>query len=243
MQGRANHETQLSLFRSSATKLKSPLELSLLDPSAANLKGPLIYSLMLHLILLGTMIGVAVFLPQPETGSARTSDQGLKVIYYWPKFDRYKIVPYVRRLSKMPKPAPPPKTASYVPRGDGIAGGAPFDTSVSLLDGRRGAGMIEVRLAGFAAQFPQYVGSVQRRVSNNWQESPSSVPRVCIATFTILPAGAITNIRVTQSSGDRWADMSAVHAIEDSSPVDPLPEEYARSPANVEFQFDFRRRP
>lgn len=240
MQSRASYEMELSLLRQSATNLKGPLELCLLDRSAKNLKGPLTYSLILHVILFGTLICFAVFSPQPETWGGRASERGLKVIYL-PNSGRYKKAPYLARLPKVPVPAPALKTASYVPHGNGIGGGAQFDEEVIEIGGYRGPGVIEVKPVGFAARFPQYVGAVQRRMSNNWLESISWVPRPCIATFTILRNGTIINIRLTQSSGGQEADMSVVHAIENSNPLDHLPAEYAPSSANVEFEFDFRR--
>lgn len=241
MQSRASDNTGLSLFKRPATNLKGPLELSLLDESTTNLKRPLTYSLILHVMLLGTLICFAVFSPHPETWGG-ASKQGLKVIYL-PNFGRYKKMPFLAKLPKMPVPARPLKTVSYVPHGNGIGGGAQLDEEIIEIGGRVGPGMIGVKPVGFASRFPQYVGAVQRRVINNWRESISWVPQPCLATFTILRNGTITNIRLTQSSGGQWADISVVHAIENSNPLDHLPAEYARSSADVEFQFDFRRPP
>jgi TonB family protein len=242
MQSRASYATELSLFKRSATTLKGPLELSLLDEPATNLKTPLTYSLILHIILFLTLICFAVFSRQRETWRGRTSEQGTKVIY-WPPFATFEKVPYLRKLLMVPKPAPRLTWENYknYSPGNGIGGGALIGESIFLIDGRRGAGMIEVKVAGFASQYPNYVEAVQRRVSNNWPESTSSVPLVCIATFTILRNGTITNIRVTQSTRNQLADMSVVHAIEDSNPLDHLPNGYAGASTSVEFQFDFRR--
>lgn len=217
------------------------MELSLFNQSATNLKSPLAYSLILHVILFGTLICLAVFSHQRETWGGLASEQGMKVIYL-PKFNRYKSPPYLGKLSKVPKPTPPLKNAS--PYGNGIGGGPQIDTSIFLFEGRRGAGRTEVRLVGLVLQYPQYVVASLHRVSNNWLESTvgpsiSFVPQVCIATFTILRDGTITNIQVTQSSGNQWADMSVVHAFESSNPLDHLPVKYTGSSVNLEFQFDF----
>ena len=87
--------------------------------------------------------------------------------------------------------------------------------------------------------------AVQRRVSGNWLQSTidpriASAPRV-IATFDILRDGTITNIQITQSSGNQSVDMSEVRAIRESSPLDRLPPAYSGSKVSVEFWFDFHR--
>jgi TonB family protein len=242
MQSRASYERELSLFKRPATTLRGPLELSLLDGSATNLKTPLTYSLILHIILFITLLCFAVLSHQRETSGGSTAEQRTKVIY-WPPFTRYAQVPSLRKLLKLPKPSSPLTWKNYknYSHGSGIGGGPQPDEGTVMIDGRRGAGMIEVKVVGFAAQFPQYVETMQRRVNDKWLESTSSIPLVCIATFTILRNGTITNIRVTQSTGNQSADMSAVQALQSSNPVDRLPQGYAGTSANVEFQFDFRQ--
>jgi TonB family protein len=60
-------------------------------------------------------------------------------------------------------------------------------------------------------------------------------------TFQILRNGQIANAQLTNSSGVASLDRSALRAVFDSSPMPPLPTEYAGSSVSVEFWFDFRR--
>jgi TonB family protein len=62
-----------------------------------------------------------------------------------------------------------------------------------------------------------------------------------IVTFTILRDGSVTNIQITRSSNNNSVDTSAVRAVRESSPLQPLPGAYAGSNVNVEFWFDFHR--
>jgi TonB family protein len=97
----------------------------------------------------------------------------------------------------------------------------------------------------FAGKFPSYVDAVRNRISSNWLQStvdPSIrwAPRSQF-TFQILKDGTVTNVQMTQSSGNRSVDNSALRAILSSSPVSPLPSSYSGSSVTVDFYFDFRR--
>jgi TonB family protein len=97
----------------------------------------------------------------------------------------------------------------------------------------------------FGGRYSWYVDAVRNRVSSNWLQStvdPSVrfAPRA-VVTFDILRNGAITNVQVTQSSGNASVDSSAVRAIVGSNPVNPLPPGYTGPKVSVEFWFDFKR--
>jgi TonB family protein len=60
-------------------------------------------------------------------------------------------------------------------------------------------------------------------------------------TFQIMRDGTVANVQMTQGSGNRTVDSSALRAILSSSPVSPLPSNYPGNSVSVEFYFDFRR--
>lgn len=163
---------------------------------------------------------------------------------YLPKFDRYKEPKYLSKPSRvLDNPAPPPPNA--VPYG---RGGAPQIPYTSFMMGQTtpgGMGISGTSGGAFGTQFPWYVEAVQRRVSSNWLQATvdptiSWAPR-CVVTFEILRDGTVTNIQITQSSGNQSVDSSAVRAVHSSNPLDQLPAEYRGSYVNVEFWFDFKR--
>jgi protein TonB len=97
----------------------------------------------------------------------------------------------------------------------------------------------------FSGRFSWYVDAVRNRVSSNWLEStvdPSLrwAPRA-VVSFDILRNGAVANVQILQSSGNASVDASAMRAIQGSSPMQPLPNEYSGNKVSVEFWFDFRR--
>jgi TonB family protein len=60
-------------------------------------------------------------------------------------------------------------------------------------------------------------------------------------TFQILRDGTVTNVQMTQSSGNHSVDNSAMRAILNSSPMSGLPSNYSGSSVTVEFWFEFHR--
>jgi periplasmic protein TonB len=163
-----------------------------------------------------------------------------------PKFEKNKPPKYLTRPSKvLENPKPPPPNA--VPYGGGGTPTVPY-TSFALGAGsstQAGMGFAGPGAGNFGERFSWYVEAVQRKVSGAWLQSTVDpriqfAPRV-VATFDILRDGSVTNIQVTQSSGNQSVDSSAVRAIRDASPMQQLPAAYSGSKVSVEFWFDFKR--
>jgi len=153
-----------------------------------------------------------------------------------------KIVPHPSKLLENPVQPPP----NAIPYGQG---GAPSIPTSSFAMGKGttqgGLSFNGVNGGDFGSRFSWYVEAVQRRISSNWLQSTvdpnvSAAPRV-VVTFTILRDGTVTNIQTTQRSNNYSVDTSAVRAVQESSPLSPLPGGYGGSSVNVEFWFDFKR--
>jgi len=198
----------------------------------------------------------AIPLPQPEVESPnRVVDESKGLYKSEPqpkpepqavpiqKFDLKKPPKYVTHPSKvLENPAPPPPNA--IPYGRGGTPTVPVSTFTMAANPATQGGLIFGTNGGdFGSRFPWYVEAVQRRISGNWLQStidPSVAyaPRVVI-NFTILRDGTVTNIQITQSSNNYSVDASAKRAIENSSPLTPLPGGY--SSVDVTFYFDYHR--
>jgi periplasmic protein TonB len=154
---------------------------------------------------------------------------------------------YMSRPSKvLENRTPPPPNA--IPYGNGGAPNIPY-SSFSMGAGQATQGGLNFGSSGangdFASRFAWYVQAVQRKVSSNWLQStidPNIVvaPRV-VVSFDILRDGEVANAQVTRSSGNYSVDTSALRAVENSSPLNPLPGGYSGSRVSVEFWFDFHR--
>jgi protein TonB len=162
-----------------------------------------------------------------------------------PKFEKNKPPKYITRPSKvLPNPTPPPENA--VPYGGGGTPSMPTST-FAMGSGTTAAGLgVSGPGAGnFGARYSWYVEAVQRRISGNWLQSSVDpnirwAPRM-VVTFQIQRNGSVANTQILQTSGNRSVDNSAIRAIQESSPFQPLPNDYSGSFVNVEFWFEFKR--
>jgi protein TonB len=121
-----------------------------------------------------------------------------------------------------------------LPTGNGAAPGAP--TSGVQIQGQGGG--------DFATRYGWYVEAVRRKIGSNWNlfeidPAVRSARRAkSVLTFTIGRDGSVKNIRMEQSSGNISMDNSAQRALANAVPMPPLPNDYAGSYVNVNFDFD-----
>jgi TonB family protein len=134
---------------------------------------------------------------------------------------------------------PPPNAVPY-----GLKGAPTMSYTQVVTSGGQGG----ISIGGgnsFGQRYGYYVAAMRSRISANWllsTVSPNivSAPRAYL-TFEILRDGTVTGVEMTQGSGIAEVDRSALRAILASSPLPPLPADYAGSNIKVEFYFDFHR--
>jgi TonB family protein len=161
-----------------------------------------------------------------------------------PAFKKEKAPPIVSHPSKVFEDKTPPPT-NAVPYGGGGSPALPYSSFAMNGPSQGGMGFSGPGGGDFAGRFPSYVDAVRNRISSNWLQStvdPSVrwAPRASF-TFQIMRDGTVANVQMTQGSGNRTVDSSALRAILSSSPVSPLPSNYPGNSVSVEFYFDFRR--
>ena len=95
----------------------------------------------------------------------------------------------------------------------------------------------------FGTQFGEYADMVKNKVQRGWRTSDIDprvqTPNEVIVTFTINRDGSVPSrsVRIVQSSGNRALDASAERAILDAAPFTPLPLQFSRDSADIEFHF------
>jgi protein TonB len=117
--------------------------------------------------------------------------------------------------------------------------------SSPIFGGTMGTGGIGARSSTFGNQFGAYVQALQERISQKWRASEldqrlKGVP-LCIVYFEILRDGRIQGLRVAQTSGNQELDLSALRAVTEASPFEPLPQGYQGSVAKMEVGFKLQR--
>jgi periplasmic protein TonB len=141
-------------------------------------------------------------------------------------------------------PTPPPVPSSRASSGKGttpasVAGGAPGGTGASsatpgLEFGPPGPGVPD----GTDTGGDWYIATVQQKIWAVWnQQIKSGYTQSVGVTFTILPDGNVTGVRVTQPSGASLLDMAAQRAILNAAPFAPLPREHGQNPRTIQALF------
>lgn len=116
----------------------------------------------------------------------------------------------------------------------------------SPLVGQTGSGGVGIGQGGaFGNRFGYYRDLLEQSVARRWRTAGvdprlQTAPPV-IVTFVIGRNGSTSDVRVVQSSGNRALDDSAQRAIYEASPFPPLPAQYERDDARIEFWFQLRR--
>lgn len=96
----------------------------------------------------------------------------------------------------------------------------------------------------FGQGFAWYAVDLQRKLSASWQQSLGQVSgdaaKPATVRFTIMQNGAIRDIRVVGTSGNRSVDYSAHRAVLGIDPFRPLPGGLRRSSITVEIYFQLK---
>ncbi|HXE63702.1 MAG TPA: TonB family protein [Bryobacteraceae bacterium] len=116
--------------------------------------------------------------------------------------------------------------------------------ATSPLYGVQGSNGIDVGQASVLGErFGAYGDLVRDRVAQHWNRANvHSLPsQKCAVSFTIARNGTVSNVQVSQPSGDYLLDTSAKRAILDTNPLPPLPQGFERNEATVELWFQLKR--
>jgi TonB family protein len=108
-----------------------------------------------------------------------------------------------------------------------------------------GAGQIGVGLnTTLGTRFGEYAARIRQLVAEKWSTGDvdatlKTAPTV-IATFELMRDGSVRNVRIAQSSRVSALDFSVRRAIEDAK-LPPIPADFDKSSATVEFMFELKR--
>ena len=89
-------------------------------------------------------------------------------------------------------------------------------------------------------EFQPYLEEIHKQISGKWQPPAVNKDSEVVLTFTILKNGHVVDEQVSQSSGSKEVDESALTALRRSSPLPPLPLSFPRDQVTVNFNFTVR---
>ncbi len=87
--------------------------------------------------------------------------------------------------------------------------------------------------------FSGYMSKMKKDIQAKWKPPKGIEQRKVVVVFTINRDGSITEGSVVDSSGVDSIDKSALDALHDASPIDPLPKGAPKS-VQIRYQFDWR---
>jgi TonB family protein len=89
-------------------------------------------------------------------------------------------------------------------------------------------------------EFQPYLEEIHKQISGKWQPPAVNKDSEVVLKFTVLKNGHVINEQVSQSSGIKEVDESALTALRRSSPLPPLPLSFPRDQVTVNFNFTVR---
>ncbi|HET7693278.1 MAG TPA: energy transducer TonB [Gemmatimonadota bacterium] len=102
--------------------------------------------------------------------------------------------------------------------------------------GREVGANMPLTLEGRPFRFPWYLEQLVNKIERNWR--PTSNTLRTTVYFRIARNGRISDIEISEDSGNFLFDQAAQRAVEASAPMPPLPEEYDGDYLGVYFVFD-----
>jgi protein TonB len=140
------------------------------------------------------------------------------------------------------KPTPPPISrpgkatgpAVSLPSAGEESPGAPGPAAGA--GGTAGIGGFKVDQADF--NYPVYIERLILIIGLNWFKPTQAVTTNPVVHFQILKDGTIADARIVVSSGLAFVDRAALRAVLASSPLPPLPADYARQDVGIQVVFD-----
>jgi TonB family protein len=179
--------------------------------------------------------------PKPEPQKAAAPPPAPVILKPPPKAEpRPNALPLPDAKTRHP-PTPPPVRATVKPSttpSTGTVGTTPARSTASATPGLEfgppGAGAV----TGTDSGGDWYLASVQQKIWMIWnQQIKTGYTQSVGVTFTIMPDGSLTNVRVTEPSGVSVLDLAAQRAVYNAQPFGPLPREYGQQPRTIRALF------
>jgi TonB family protein len=173
--------------------------------------------------------------PKPKPPEPPTPAESVPVF----KNEKPKPITHKSKVDE-PKVPPPDNAVDY-----GKHGSPDLPTGYAPTPGG-GSGPVSVKGQGggdFASRYGWYIEAVRRSVGQNWLQTTIDPPvraarqAHCVMTFRINRDGTVSNVQMSQSSGNLSMDNSARRAL-DGIHFGPLPNDYSGNSVDVIFDFD-----
>jgi protein TonB len=164
------------------------------------------------------------------------------------KVEPEKAIPIPDKVDKRKKAVPEPKVQSlFVPpepyKTNQVFSHVPQAANSPMLGVQGSAGIDIGPESVLGTRFGAYTNLMRDRIAQHWNRSNlhSQPSQRCAISFTIARNGSVSNVQVSQPSGDYLLDTSAKRAVLDANPLPALPQQFERSEVTVEVWFQLRQ--
>jgi protein TonB len=115
--------------------------------------------------------------------------------------------------------------------------------AVSPMYGMKGSNGIDLAPESvLGARYGAWTNLMRDRIAQHWNRANlHSLPsQKCAVSFTIARSGTVTNVHISQPSGDSLLDTSAERAVLDANPLQSLPPQFPGNDVTVEVWFQLQ---
>ena len=115
----------------------------------------------------------------------------------------------------------------------------------SQMYGTQGSAGIDIGAASvLGSKYGAYASVMRDLISGKWNRAGlNALPtQKAAVTFTIARSGAVSNVKISQASGNLLLDNSALRAVQDANPLPPLPPTFPGNEVTVELFFQLQQR-
>jgi protein TonB len=140
--------------------------------------------------------------------------------------------PKMQSLFRPPEPYKSNQVYSHVPQ-----------TMVSPMFGMKGSAGIDLgKDSILGTRFGAWTNLMRDRIAEHWNRANlHSLPsQKCGVSFTIARSGTVTNVHISQPSGDSLLDTSAERAVLDANPLPSLPPQFPGNDVTVQVWFQLQ---
>jgi protein TonB len=149
------------------------------------------------------------------------------------KIDKHRKVvaePKVQSLFRPPEPYKNNQVYSHVPQA-----------AVSPMYGMKGSAGIDLSPESvLGTKYGAWTTLMRDRIAEHWNRSNLHTSQKCAVSFTIARSGTVTNVHVSQPSGDSLLNTSAERAVLDANPLPSLPPQFPGNDVTVEVWFQLQ---
>lgn len=105
----------------------------------------------------------------------------------------------------------------------------------ALKPGGRGGAQVSADLADFP--YPWYLARLRSALWSQWSERMPRGGATCTISFIIARGGSVSEIGVSERSGDSDFDYAAMAAVQAAAPFPPLPDDFSDPTLKVHVRF------